>query len=97
MTTYQQLVFLLYGVISRCHSLSNLCKSLLFLDNKLSYLGISNMPTTSTLRDANIIYFSIPKYLFGLVSAICLNKAEPKRLRILIAIFRSCDFMRSII
>ncbi len=54
MTTYRQLVFLLYGVISRCHSLRNLCKGLLFLDNKLSYLGINKIPATSTLSDANI-------------------------------------------
>lgn len=54
LTTYRQLVFLLYGVISRCHSLRNLCKGLLFLDNKLSYLGIDKIPATSTLSDANI-------------------------------------------
>ena len=54
MTTYKQLVFLLYGVISRCHSLSNLCKSLLFLENKLTYLGIDRLPSKSTLSDANI-------------------------------------------
>ncbi len=54
LTTYRQLVFLLYGVISRCHSLRNLCKGLLFLDNKLCYLGIDKIPATSTLSDANI-------------------------------------------
>ncbi|MCP4460798.1 MAG: DUF4372 domain-containing protein, partial [Cytophagales bacterium] len=40
MTTYRQLVFLLYGVISKCHSLRNLCKGLLFLKDRLGYLGI---------------------------------------------------------
>lgn len=54
MTTYRQLVFLLYGVISRCHSLRNLCKGLLFLEDKLCYLGIDKLPATSTLSDANI-------------------------------------------
>lgn len=54
MTTYRQLVFLLYGVITRCHSLRNLCKGLLFLENKLCYLGIDKIPATSTLSDANI-------------------------------------------
>ena len=54
MTTYRQLVFLLYGVISRCHSLRNLCKTLLFLEGKLCYLGIDKLPATSTLSDANI-------------------------------------------
>lgn len=54
MTTYRQLVFLLYGVISKCHSLRNLCKALLFLEGKLCYLGINKLPATSTLSDANI-------------------------------------------
>ncbi|MEO1255974.1 MAG: IS4 family transposase, partial [Bacteroidota bacterium] len=54
MTTYRHLVFILYGVISRCHSLNHLCKSLMFLENKLSYLGIVDLPATSTLSDANI-------------------------------------------
>ncbi|MEO0686221.1 MAG: IS4 family transposase, partial [Cyanobacteria bacterium J06649_11] len=54
MTTYKQLVFLFYGVVSRCKSLNNLCKNLLLLDNKLSYLGIDKLPAVSTLSDANI-------------------------------------------
>ena len=54
MTTYRQLVFLLYGVISRCHSLRNLCKGLLFLEDRLCYLGLEKIPATSTLSDANI-------------------------------------------
>lgn len=54
MTTYRQLVFILYGVISKCHSLGNLCKSLMFLDKRLSYLGIDHLPSKSTLSDANI-------------------------------------------
>lgn len=53
MLTYRQLVFMLYGVVTRCHSLSNLCKCLLFLENKLSYLNITNLPAKSTLSDAN--------------------------------------------
>jgi len=54
MSTYRQMVFLLYGVISRCHSLRNLCKNLLFLEDKLCYLGINELPAVSTLSDANI-------------------------------------------
>jgi DDE family transposase/uncharacterized protein DUF4372 len=54
MSTFRQLVFLLYGVTSRCHSLRNLCKGLLFLKDKLCYLGIDQLPATSTLSDANI-------------------------------------------
>ena len=45
---------MLYGVVSRCHSLSNLCKFLMFVDKRLSYLGIDRLPSKSTLSDANI-------------------------------------------
>lgn len=54
MTTWKQLVFLLYGVVTKSHSLVSLCKNLLFLENKLSYLDIYKLPAVSTLSDANI-------------------------------------------
>ncbi|MEO1254685.1 MAG: IS4 family transposase [Bacteroidota bacterium] len=54
MTTYKQLVFLFYGVVMRCKSLNNLCKNLLLLEDKLTYLGIHQLPAVSTLSDANI-------------------------------------------
>lgn len=54
MTTYRQLVFLLYGVVSKSQSLNSLCKNLLFLENRLTYLGITHLPAASTLSDANI-------------------------------------------
>ena len=54
LTTKKQLAFLLYGVVTRCRSLNNLCKNLIFLDNKLMYLGINKLPAVSTLSDANI-------------------------------------------
>jgi len=54
MTTYKQLVFLFYGVVMRCKSLNNLCKNLLLLEDKLTYLGIDKLPAVSTLSDANI-------------------------------------------
>lgn len=54
MTSYKQFVFLFYGVVMRCKSLKNLCKNLLLLENKLSYLGINRLPSVSTLSDANI-------------------------------------------
>ena len=54
MTTYKQLVFLFYGVVMRCKSLNNLCKNLLLLEDKLTYLGIKELPAVSTLSDANI-------------------------------------------
>ena len=54
MTTWKQLVFMLYGVITKCHSLNTLCKNLLFLEDKLTYVGIDKLPAVSTLSDANI-------------------------------------------
>ncbi len=54
LTTKKQFIFLLYGVITRCNSLNSLCKNLLFLENKLMYLGVDKLPAVSTLSDANI-------------------------------------------
>jgi hypothetical protein len=54
MSTRKQLAFLLYGVITRCHSLQSLCKSLLLLESKLLYINIDRLPPVSTLSDANI-------------------------------------------
>ena len=54
MSTWKQLVFMLYGVVTKSHSLNTLCKNLLFLEDKLTYLGIDKLPAVSTLSDANI-------------------------------------------
>ena len=54
MTTWKQLVFMLYGVVTKCHSLNSLCKNLLFLEDRLTYLGIDKLPAVSPLSDANI-------------------------------------------
>lgn len=54
MFTFNQLVFMAYGIISKTPSLNCICKNLLFLDGKLSYLGINELPALSTLSDANI-------------------------------------------
>lgn len=53
MNTYKQLVFMLYGIVSKSGSLTSLCKCLLFLEGKLTYIGINQLPATSTLSDAN--------------------------------------------
>ena len=54
MTTFKQLVFVFYGVVMRCKSLNRLCKNLLLLEDKLTYLGIGQLPAVSTLSDANM-------------------------------------------
>ena len=53
MSTYKQLVFMLYGIVSKSGSLTSLCKCLLFLEGKLGYVGIDKLPPSSTLSDAN--------------------------------------------
>lgn len=52
MGTWKQLVFMLYGVVSKVQSLNSLCKCLLFLGQKLSYLGIyvSTPPSTYSIN-----------------------------------------------
>ena len=52
--TKKQLIFLLYGVVTRCNSLKSLCKNLLFLNNKLMYLDVDILPAVNNLSDANI-------------------------------------------
>ncbi|ERM80108.1 hypothetical protein P872_17180 [Rhodonellum psychrophilum GCM71 = DSM 17998] len=71
MTTWKQLVFMLYGVVTKCYSLNSLCKNLLFLEDHLTYLGMDKLPKVSALSDANInrhsevfesIYHQLPDY-----------------------------------
>lgn len=59
---------MLYGVISKFDSFNLLCKNLQFLDNKLTSIGIDELPARSTLADANsnrsskvfeLIYYSL--------------------------------------
>lgn len=68
--TYKQFVFMLYGVISKANSLTTLCKCTLFLENKLSYVGINELPAKSTLSDANINRKSevFEKLYYGLIA-----------------------------
>jgi hypothetical protein len=55
---------MLYGVISKTNSLNSLCKCLLFLEHKLSYLSIYKLLASSTLSDANC---SRPNEVFGYI------------------------------
>jgi Transposase DDE domain/Domain of unknown function (DUF4372) len=71
MSTFKQFVFILYGVITKLDTLNGLCRNILFLEDKLSYIGINELPATSTLSYANInrnsdvfrtIYFKLCAY-----------------------------------
>ena len=93
LTTQKHLAFILYGVITRCNSLNSLCKNLLFLDNKLMYLGIDKLPAVSTLSDANInrnsdVFGKIYFYLYehykkvlsdSYVSFFCNGEVDPSK------------------
>lgn len=54
LTTQKQLVCLFYGVITKCNSFNVLCKNLQFLENKLTSIGVDELPRRSTLGDANV-------------------------------------------
>ena len=80
MTTFKQLVLMLYGMMTKCHSLNTPCKNLLFLEDKLTYLCIDKLPAVSTLSDANInrhreVFASIYRQLFNLFFC-CSKKAK---------------------
>ena len=94
LTTYKQLVFMLYGVISKTDSLTSLCKCLLFLENKLTYVGITELPAKSTLSDANInrdsavfenLYYSLVAYYETELTSIFMQdingEASPAKLK----------------
>ena len=96
MTTYKQLVFILYGVVSKTHSLGNLCKCLSFLEDNLVHLGIDKLPAKSTLSDANInressvfgtIYFQLLEHYSSFlsesyISLVSHNEIDPKNVKI---------------
>lgn len=51
--TRDHLLCMLYGVLTRCSSLREVCKNILFLGSKLVYCGLSHLPKRSTFSDAN--------------------------------------------
>lgn len=50
--SWEQLILMLYGVLSRCDSMGELCDSMRALGGKLNYLGMENSPAKSTAGDA---------------------------------------------
>lgn len=51
--TKNHLLCMLYGVLTKCGSLREVCKNILFLGNKLIYCGLIHIPKRSTFSDAN--------------------------------------------
>jgi hypothetical protein len=50
--SWEQLILMLYGVLSRCDSMGELCDSMRALGGKINYLGMENSPAKSTAGDA---------------------------------------------
>lgn len=71
------LTALLYGVLSHCHGLREICEGLLVCEGKLNHLGLQKAPPRSTLSDANnnrhwtafeSIYYMLLKRYHGFLS-----------------------------
>jgi Transposase DDE domain/Domain of unknown function (DUF4372) len=65
-----QMAVMLFGIIGKVESLNGILKGLVFLGNKLSYLGLTKLPARSTLADANRNRnCEVFKYLYELLVA----------------------------
>lgn len=51
--TFKHLVSMLFGIISKCTSLREICEGMLICSGKLNHFGIDSSPKRSTLSDAN--------------------------------------------
>jgi hypothetical protein len=68
--TKTQMIVMLFGIIGKVESLNGILKGLVFLGNKLSYLGLHQLPARSTLADANRNRScEVFKYLYELLVA----------------------------
>jgi hypothetical protein len=68
--TKVQMIVMLFGIIGKVESLNGILKGLVFLGNKLSYLGLSELPARSTIADANRNRScEVFKYLYELLVA----------------------------
>jgi hypothetical protein len=50
--SWEQLMVMLFGILSRCDSMGEVCDSMRALGGKLNYLGMENSPAKSTAGDA---------------------------------------------
>lgn len=86
------LVSLLYGVLSYCNGLRELCEGMLACEGKLSHLGLDKAPARSTLSDANnkrsylvfaTIYESLLKQYHSFISDSRLKGLSIRNLKII--------------
>jgi len=90
--TRVHLVSLLYGVLSYCNGLRELCEGMLACEGKLTHLGLDKAPPRSTLSDANnkrtylvfeSIYFSLVKQYHSFISDSRLKGLSIRNLKII--------------
>ena len=86
------LVSLLYGVLSYCNGLRELCEGLLACEGKLVHLGFDKAPARSTLSDANskrsflvfeTIYTELLKQYHGFISDSRLKGLSIRNLKVI--------------
>ena len=86
------LVSLLYGVLSYCNGLRELCEGMLACEGKLTHLGFDKAPARSTLSDANTnrsylvfetIYFGLLKQYHSFISDSRLKALSIRNLKII--------------
>ena len=86
------LVSLLYGVLSYCNGLRELCEGMLAFEGKLLHLGFDKAPARSTLSDANTkrsylvfeaIYFELLKKYHSFISDSRLKGLSIRNLKII--------------
>ena len=51
--TKDQLICMVYAVLTKCSSIREVCKNILFMGSKLIYCGLTHPPKRSTFSDAN--------------------------------------------
>jgi hypothetical protein len=86
------LTSLLYGVLSYCNGLREICEGMLACEGKLSHLGLEKAPPRSTLSDANrdrgylvfeTIYFELVKRYISFISDSRLKGLSIRNLKII--------------
>jgi len=86
------LTSLLYGVLSYCNGLREICEGMLACEGKLSHLGLEKAPPRSTLSDANrdrsylvfeTIYFELVRRYISFISDSRLKGLSIRNLKII--------------
>ena len=90
--TLVHLTSLLYGVLSRCNGLREICEGMLACEGKLNHLGLKRAPARSTFSDANNkrhwrvfedIYFQLLKRYHSFLSDSRLKGLSIRNLKII--------------